>query len=155
MHSRKIHSKMSKKPKTGDFQMTSLKTPQMNTANLRVLIVDDIAEVRQDLRTVLLLAGSNAGIPIEIIGEAANGKEAVQQVATLQPEVILMDLAMPILDGFEATQQIKKLHPSCRVIALTVHDYELARQKAIQSGMDGFVVKGAPVEVLVQVLSES
>jgi len=128
---------------------------QMNTTSLRVLIVDDIAEVRQDLRTALLLEGNHAGIPIEIVGDAANGEEAVQQTILLQPEVILMDLGMPILDGFAATQQIKKNNPSCRVIALTVHDYETARQKAIQSGVDGFVVKGLPVESLVQMISKS
>jgi DNA-binding NarL/FixJ family response regulator len=128
---------------------------QMNTTSLRVLIVDDIAEVRQDLRTALLLEGNHAGIPIEIVGDAANGEEAVQQTILLQPEVILMDLGMPILDGFAATQKIKKNNPSCRVIALTVHDYETARQKAIQSGVDVFVVKGLPVESLVQMISKS
>jgi DNA-binding NarL/FixJ family response regulator len=126
----------------------------MNTSSLRVLIVDDIAEVRQDLRTALLLEGNHAGISIEIVGDAANGEEAVQQTLLLQPEVILMDLGMPVLDGFAATQQIKKNNPSCRVIALTVHDYETARQKALQSGVDGFVVKGVPVESLVQMISK-
>lgn len=132
--------------------MNRMESP-VNTANVRVLVVDDIARVREDLRTVLLLAGNDAGISIEIIGEAANGIEAVQMSSTLQPEVILMDLAMPVLDGFEATRQIKKLNPTCRVIALSVHDYESARQKAIQSGIDVFVVKGAPVEMLVQAIS--
>jgi DNA-binding NarL/FixJ family response regulator len=133
--------------------MASMMKPQANTTSVRVLIVDDIAQVRQDLRTVLLLAGNEAGIPIEIIGEAANGKEAVHLAEVFQPEVILMDLAMPVLDGFEATRQVKKRDPSCRVIALTVHDYEAARQKAIQSGVDVFFVKGAPVEMLVQAIS--
>jgi DNA-binding NarL/FixJ family response regulator len=133
--------------------MASMMKPQANTTSVRVLIVDDIVQVRQDLRTVLLLAGNEAGIPIEIIGEAANGKEAVHLAEVFQPEVILMDLAMPVLDGFEATRQVKKRDPSCRVIALTVHDYEAARQKAIQSGVDVFFVKGAPVEMLVQAIS--
>jgi DNA-binding NarL/FixJ family response regulator len=135
--------------------MISSKPSQMNTTSLRVLIVDDIAEVRQDLRTALQLEGIHAGTPIEIVGEAANGEEAVQQTLVLQPEVVLMDLGMPILDGFAATQQIKKNNPSCRVVALTVHDYEAARQRAIQSGVDGFVVKGASVETLVQVISNN
>jgi DNA-binding NarL/FixJ family response regulator len=125
----------------------------MNTGTFRILIADDIAEVRQDLRTVLPLAGSQAGISIEISGEAVNGEEAVQQAATLQPDVVLMDLAMPILDGFAATIQIKKQNPTCRVVVLTVHDYESTRQQALQSGVDAFVVKGASVERLVQIIS--
>ena len=133
--------------------MTDPRMSPMKPTSLRILIVDDIAQVRQDLRTVLPLAGRNAGLVIDVVGEAPNGKEAVQQAATLQPEVVLMDLAMPVLDGYEATRQIKKGDPACRVIALTVHDYEAAKQKAIQCGVDGFVIKGAPVEMLVRAIS--
>jgi two-component system response regulator NreC len=133
--------------------MNNLKPPQINTQSLRVLIVDDIAQVRQDLHTLLPLAGKKAGVTIEIIGEAANGREAVQQAMALRPDAVVMDLAMPILDGYEATGQIKRGDPACRVIALTVHDYETARQKAYQYGVDGFVVKGAPVDKLVEAIS--
>jgi two-component system response regulator NreC len=126
---------------------------KIKSTSLRVLIVDDIAQVRQDLQTVLPLTGRNAGLFIEVIGEAANGEEAVRQAAALQPDVVLMDLAMPVLDGYEATRKIKELIPYCRVIALSVHDYEAARQKAIQCGVDDFVVKGAPIEMLVQAIS--
>src|SRR3970040_2553974 len=116
---------------------------------IRVLIVDDVDQVRQDLRTLLTLAGN-----IEIVGEAANGLEAVYKVGLLQPEVVLIDLEMPVLDGYEATCQIKTRCPSCRVVALTVHGYDAARHKASQAGVDGFVLKGAPVETLVQAISE-
>ncbi|MBN1146607.1 MAG: response regulator transcription factor [Anaerolineales bacterium] len=133
--------------------MTNPSQPQTRSPSLRVLIVDDIAQVRQELQTVLPLAGRSAGIAIEIIGEAANGQEAVQQAEALQPEVVLMDLGMPVLDGYGAAQQIKQRDPACRVIALSVHDYEAARQRAIQCGVDGFVIKGAPVEMLVQAIS--
>jgi DNA-binding NarL/FixJ family response regulator len=139
--------------KPGTNPMISSKPSQMNTPSLRVMIVDDIAEVRQDLRTALTLEGVHAGVPLEIVGEAANGSEAIQLVTSLHPDVILMDLGMPILDGCAATLQIKKQFPSCRVIALTVHDYEAARQKAFQSGVDGFIVKGAAIETLVQMIS--
>ena len=118
-------------------------------AKRRVLIVDDNPQVRQELRTLLPLAGE-----IEIVGEAANGQEAIRLVQALQPEVVLMDLEMPILDGYEATRQIKAGSPSCRVVALTVHGYEAARQKASQSGVDVFLVKGVSVETLVQAISE-
>lgn len=114
----------------------------------RVLIVDDVEQVRRDLRTALTLTGN-----IEIIGEAENGLEAVRLTKFLKPDVILMDLEMPVLDGYEAARQIKTRFPACRVIALTVHDYESARLKAKQSGVDAFLVKGAPVESIVQTIS--
>jgi two-component system nitrate/nitrite response regulator NarL len=114
----------------------------------RVLIVDDSPQVRQELCTLLPLAGD-----IEIVGEAADGQEAIRLAQALQPEVVLMDLEMPIMDGYEATRHLKAASPSCRVVALTVHGYEAARQKASQSGVDLFLVKGVSVETLVQAIS--
>jgi DNA-binding NarL/FixJ family response regulator len=110
----------------------------------RLMIVDDVSRVRADLRTLLRLAGG-----IEIVGEAANGLEAVLQAKSIHPDVILMDLEMPLMDGFEATRCIKSLSPAPRVIALTVHGYSEAEAKARQSGVDAFVIKGAPLAVLV------
>lgn len=118
-------------------------------ARLQVLIVDDSAQVRQELRTLLPLAGD-----IEVVGEAVDGQEAIRLAQVLQPEVVLMDLEMPVLDGYEAARQIKSRWPACRVVALTVHGYEAARQKAVQSGVDVFLVKGVSVETLVQAISE-
>jgi len=115
----------------------------------RILIVDDSPQVRQELRTLLPLAGD-----IEIVGEAADGQEAIRLAQALQPDVVLMDLEMPVLDGYEATRQIKALSPSCRVVALTVHGAEAAREKASQSGVDVFLVKGVSVETLVGAVSE-
>ncbi|MBI5354050.1 MAG: response regulator transcription factor [Chloroflexi bacterium] len=110
----------------------------------KVLLVDDVDEVRRDLCTLLCLSNE-----IEVIGEAANGLDAIRQVESLQPDAILMDLEMPVMDGYEATWRIKSQFP-CKVIALTVHDYESARAKAFQSGVDAFLVKGAPVEKIIQ-----
>lgn len=122
-----------------------------NMAVRRVLIVDDAPGVRQDLRMLLTLAGSmDTGHPIEVVGEAANGLEAVQLVQALKPEAVLLDLDMPVMDGYEAARQIKSLAPSCRVVALTAHGYPEARQKASQAGIDGFIVKGASVEIILQ-----
>jgi DNA-binding NarL/FixJ family response regulator len=117
---------------------------------IRVLIVDDGAQVRRDLRTLLALAGSENQPRIEIVGEAANGLEAVRLAGVLQPEVVLMDLEMPVMDGYQAARQIKALCPEIRLIALTVHDYPAARQGALQAGMEGFIIKGAPVETLFE-----
>ena len=114
-------------------------------ADIRVLIVDDVERVRQDLRTFLTLTGN-----IEVIAEAGNGSEAIRLVEAHHPQVILMDLEMPLMDGFEATRQIKILQPSCRVIALTIHAGENEQHKAMQAGADDFIVKGASLECLLE-----
>ena len=125
-------------------------------AKVRVLIVDDVPQVRQELRSLLTLAGEAQPEPgMEIVGEAANGVEAISQALRLQPEVILMDLEMPVMDGFLATRQIKMQRPDCRVIALSVHGYASARQKAMQAGVDAFIVKGDPLESLVRTIIET
>jgi DNA-binding NarL/FixJ family response regulator len=118
--------------------------------SLRVLLVDDVDQVRQNLRLVLGMTGN-----IEIVGEAADGLEAILLTEKLIPEVVLMDLEMPVLNGYEATQQIKSRFPHCRVIALTVHDYPQARRKAYVHGVDAFIVKGDPIETLTQTLFQS
>jgi two-component system, NarL family, response regulator NreC len=117
------------------------------TAKLRVLIVDDMQQVRQELSRLLPLLG-----PITVVGEAANGLDAVRQVQALRPEVVIMDLAMPILDGCEAARRIKTLDPHCRIIALTIHAGEPERQQALQAGMADVVVKGAPLEELLRAI---
>jgi DNA-binding NarL/FixJ family response regulator len=119
-------------------------------ADIRVLIVDDMERVRQDLRTFLTVSGH-----IEIVGEASNGLEALGLVETLCPQVVLMDLEMPIMDGYEATRQIKALKPSCRVITLTIHAGESERRRALQAGADDFIPKGAPLEMLLQTIWEA
>lgn len=114
---------------------------------IRVLIVDDMAQVRRDLRTVLSLTGE-----VDIVGEAGDGEEAIRQAETLQPEVVLMDLEMPVLDGFAATRRIKANCPSMRVVALTIHSYPSARSKAFQAGVDDFIEKGASLEKIIQTI---
>jgi DNA-binding NarL/FixJ family response regulator len=120
------------------------------TCTVSVLIVDDVAAVRSDLRTALTLGGN-----VEIVGEASDGREAVRLAEALQPDVVLMDLEMPLMDGYEAAALIKIRSPACRVIALTVHGYESARRRAARAGMDDFVVKGAPLESLVRALAQA
>lgn len=121
-----------------------------NHSPIRVLIVDDAPNVRRDLCTALTLAGN-----IEVVGEAANGLAALHLVESLQPAVVLMDMEMPVMDGYEATRRIKECCPTCRVTALTVHSYESARQRATEAGVDDFVVKGAPLESLVKAISQA
>jgi DNA-binding NarL/FixJ family response regulator len=118
-----------------------------NLSKFRVLIVDDRQLVRQELRAFLPLAGS-----IEVVGEAADGLEAVRLVAALRPHAVLLDLQMPVMDGYQAAAQIKANCPSCRVVALTIHSDEIARQRAAEAGVDVFVLKGAPISELLEAL---
>ena len=119
----------------------------VSMAAIRVLIVDDVERVRQDLRTFLALTGD-----IKIVGEACNGFEAVRLTQALSPDVVLMDLEMPMVDGYEAARQIKAIQPRCRVLALTIHAGEAERQQALQAGMADVIVKGAPLNLLLQAI---
>jgi DNA-binding NarL/FixJ family response regulator len=118
-------------------------------ADIRVLIVDDVERVRQDLCTFLSLTEN-----IEIVGEAGNGLEAIRLAQTLHPQVVLMDLEMPIMNGYETARQIKALQPSCHIIALSIHAGEVERQQALQAGMADLIAKGAPLETLLQAIWE-
>lgn len=115
----------------------------------RILVVDDAERVRQYLCRMLCMFPD-----FEVVGEAKNGLQALQQAQEHLPDVILLDLEMPEMDGYTAARRIKSMIPQCRVIAFTVHGYEEARKKALLSGVDAFIVKGEPVENLVRVISE-
>ncbi len=106
-------------------------------ADTRVLIVDDIPQVRHELHTLLHLSGC-----MQVIGEAADGVEAVRLAKQLEPDVVLLDLEMPVLDGYGAAIQIKAQLPLCRIIALSIHEDLASRQKAQQAGVDTFIPKG-------------
>ncbi len=114
---------------------------------MRVLIVDDAPQVRQDLRLLLELSGE-----VEVVGEAADGREAIRQAGALRPDAVLLDLAMPEMDGYAAAREIKTRWPACRVIAFSVHGYPEARQQAGRAGADDFVEKGAPLCQLLRSL---
>ncbi len=119
--------------------------PSLCPQQLRLLIVDDVYDVRRDLRLLITLSGK-----LEVAGEAANGQEALRLVETLQPDVVLLDLEMPVLDGYETARQIKARWPNCRVVAFSVHSYGAARQKASGAGVDEFIEKGAPLSEILQ-----
>ena len=103
---------------------------------ISVLIVDDHAVVRQGLRTFLEFHDE-----IEVVGEAANGVEAVEQTRQLLPEVVLMDLVMPEMDGIEATRSIRALSPSTQVIVLTSFTEDDKVFSSIKAGALGYLLK--------------
>lgn len=108
----------------------------------RVLIADDSTRARGGLRALLVIWSQ-----ISVIGEATNGAEAVRLAGELQPDIVLMDLHMPVLDGIGATRSIKQQWPAIQVIALTMYASE--QPVALQAGADAFVVKGSdPMRLL-------
>ncbi len=114
---------------------------------ITVLIVDDHQVVRQGLRTFL-----NLHEDIQVIGEAGDGIRAVELVRELRPDVVLMDLVMPGLDGVEATRQIKAFDPAIKVIALTSFTEDSRVFPAIQAGVTGFLLKDVSPDDLVEAI---
>ena len=123
-------------------------------APIRVLIVDDHAVVRQGLRTFLELEAADPMLPIEVAGEAANGAEGVDQARRLQPDVVLLDLVMPVIDGVAATRQILAVSPQSRVMILTSFGEEDRIIPAIRAGAQGYLLKDIPPDDLVRAVRE-
>ena len=115
------------------------------TMQTRVLIADDRPRSRSGLKALLALRSE-----IQVVGEAANGQEAVRLVEELQPDVVLMDVKMPVMDGLAATRLIKERWPEVKVIVLTIHAGY--RADALAAGADAFLVKGCPAEDLVKAI---
>src|SRR5688572_29907194 len=111
---------------------------------LRILIVDDHAVIQTALKCLV------DGEPdMEVVGEAADGHEACSQAAVLQPDLILMDLAMPNMSGEEATRHIKRSHPAIKIIALTAQEDRDHVCELLEAGASGYVFKrAASVELL-------
>jgi len=103
---------------------------------IRVLIADDHALMRDGIKALLTLAED-----IEVIGEATNGREAIEQCRRLKPDVVLMDIAMPGLGGLEATLEIKREVPKTRVLVLTQYDDREYVQRFLKAGVAGYVLK--------------
>lgn len=106
---------------------------------IRVLLVDDQALFREGLHTLLSVQAD-----IDVVGEAGNGEEAVTAVATLHPDVVLMDLRMPVLDGVAATRRIMENHPTTRVIVLTTFDNDEDVFDGLRAGAVGYLLKDVP-----------
>ena len=107
----------------------------------KVLIVDDHALFRAGLRALLSLDPS-----IEVVGEADNGREAVHAVALLHPDLVLMDLTMPSMNGMEAIIEIKRRDPDVRVLVATLHKTEASVHESLKAGADGYILKDATPE---------
>ena len=114
---------------------------------IRVLIADDHTLVRDGIRSLLNLVAD-----VEVIGEAANGREAIEKVKELAPDIVLMDLAMPIMSGLDATRRIRREAPGTKVLALTQYDDFEYVIPVIEAGARGFITKMAAFSELASAI---
>ncbi len=117
--------------------------------SIRVLLADDHRLLRETLRMLLELRNE-----VEVVGEADDGREAVDMAEQLKPDVVLMDMGMPGLNGIEATQLIRRRLPRTRVLMLSGYDQDDRVTAALRAGAAGYVVKNAPVEELLKAIQE-
>jgi DNA-binding NarL/FixJ family response regulator len=111
---------------------------------IRILLADDHAVVRQGFRMIL-----SAHADLEIVGEAGNGREAIELSATLRPDVVVMDVAMPELNGIEATRRLTAENPHIRVVALSMHKDSVYVREILRAGARGYLLKDSVAEDLV------
>ena len=123
--------------------MTGAESPK-----IKVLVVDDSRLTRMSIKTTLKVAQQE----IEWIGEAEEGHQAIEMVKELQPDVVLMDIGMPIMDGVRATQALKRQFPDVKVVMLTSHEEEEHVLDAFSSGANSYCLKETPPEMLVHVI---
>jgi DNA-binding NarL/FixJ family response regulator len=110
----------------------------------RVVVVDDQALVRLGLRTILLAADD-----LEVVGEAADGEEALRVCAAAQPQIVLMDVRMPRLDGLAALRELRRRDPTIRVLVLTTYPEDHLVREAVQAGASGYLLKEVQGEELL------
>jgi two-component system response regulator NreC len=118
-------------------------------AKIRVLLTDDHTLFRQGIKTLI-----SAEPDMEVVGEAANGADAVTRAADVRPDVILMDIGMAGLSSFEATRQIRKNRPEAKVLFLTMYDDEDYLVECMEVGAGGYVLKDSPAQQLVSAIRD-
>jgi two-component system response regulator NreC len=119
----------------------------MDKGKIRIVLADDHTVLREGIRSLL-----EDQPDMQVVGEAEDGRAVVQLAAELQPDVILMDIAMPRLNGLEATRQIKKRFPEVKVLILTVHSDEEYIRQILRAGASGYLVKQAAPNELISAI---
>ncbi len=117
--------------------------------NIRILIADDHSMVRQGFKQILELEDS-----MEVVGQAANGEEAIKLAREIKPDVILMDINMPGMNGMQAIEALKAENPNYKIIVVTIHQDKAYLFKALQLGASGFVQKDADISVLIDAIKK-
>lgn len=117
------------------------------SSKIRLLIVDDHVLIREGIRSLL-----ENQPDIDIIGEATNGSEAIQQTLSLRPDIVLMDITMPEMGGIEATVKVKEMVPETKVLILTVHEEDRYLSEILKAGASGYFTKGGSSNELISAL---
>ena len=117
--------------------------------HIRTLLVDDDDGFRTRVKTVL-----GAESAIEIVGEATDGQEAIRKTRELAPQIILMDIRMPTMNGIDATKRIKQEMPEIKVLVLTLFDEEEYRNAMLDNGADGYILKQALFDELIPTIHQ-
>jgi two-component system, NarL family, response regulator NreC len=112
---------------------------------VRVLIVDDYAAVRKGVCVIL-----SSRLDIEVCGEAENGEEAVEKAKALRPDLIILDVTMPVLNGFHAAKEILKFLPDVPILMLSMHQHQQFVDEAKRAGVQGYVTKAQVADTLLQ-----
>ena len=116
-------------------------------ADVKVLVVDDQRLVREGIASLLDIQEG-----VSVVGTAVDGQEAVEKALTLEPDVILMDVRMPIMDGINATTEVRRQLPACQILMLTTFDDEEYIVKSLQAGAKGYLLKDIPAVDLAQAI---
>lgn len=122
----------------------------MNANRITVLIADDHTIVREALRLIMESAGD-----IEVVGEATNGREAVEKTIALQPNVIIMDLGMPMLNGVEAIRQVRREVPKAKVLVLSTYSEDHFVEDVMEAGATSYLVKQSASNYMLQAIRET
>jgi two-component system, NarL family, response regulator NreC len=132
---------------TSETEHSTIASAPRTPGKIRVLLADDHTILRAGVRMML-----NAQPDIEVVGEASDGRHAIAEAQRLQPDVILMDITMPDLNGIEATRQVKRLLPEIKVLVLTMHENEEYLFQVLRAGASGYMLKEAADTELISAI---
>lgn len=119
----------------------------MTTSKLRILLVDDHGVVREGIKRLI-----ESQPDIELVGEAADGREAIERARVLRPDIVMMDVSMPQLNGIDATRLLKNACPTAKILALTVHEDDGYVREFLKAGAVGYLLKRAGTDDLVRAI---
>lgn len=119
-------------------------TPVRSGPGQRIVVIDDTVELREVLRLALPLGG------FEVVGEAGDGVAGIDVVRAQRPDIVLLDMAMPVMDGLEALPMIRQLCPRATIVVFSAFGSDAMAERAMAGGADGYLQKGAPIAVLLR-----
>jgi CheY-like chemotaxis protein len=133
----------------GRYPAGNMGMPPKPKARAKILLVDDYEVVRRGLRNLLARRGE-----WEVCGEAENGRDALEKVAQLRPDLVFLDVTMPVMNGFETAQEIRRRAPSTKIVIFTMHESSRMAEEAKGAGADAYLVKSTSLEMIENTISD-